>query len=735
MSFINLDKVIGKLRNPNNSIFERKEAAKLLSQSGSEAAVDALIDFLPDPTLRLDVVIALGRLAKPKALKYLLTTLFDSVDEVKLEIIRAIRKIGDSKIVGPLIQFFKQETNENVMAATFILISQYGNLETVSQIIPMSLKAQYTSVQILTLKYLHEQGDKRLSNMVYPLLFTDDPKVKAMAGEVLWKFEGLTLLKKLNYILIKTKDLKKRLDVAYVYGELGMIDEVAPLVYTLTNDTTEPLRIEILKALRKIGDVRALKPIAKLLFSSTEKVMAECLETLSYFNRPEIPKIVSRFLQHKSEIVRKAAMEAFSRIVTPMDLQTLKGFFNSEDNDNLIYVISIIGNLEIMDDDIRNFLKKNLKHENNEIVINTCQTLGKLKDNSLLELIMENFNHESDEVRTNAIKASSKIGDDRILTKIAELYKTDKSNKVRATIINTMGDFGKKTFMSTVREALGDMDARVRSNAIEAMEAMGGEEIVDYIFPLIDDENNRVKANAAKTLWQFGGIRMIGVLEKMLLREKDKWQRASAAFSLGEIGALQVVKPLILAIKDEEDCVRANVVKALGKTKSREVVPEIINCLKDPSERVREEAVIGLGTIGGLKILDPIIEYLRDHNEHIIMDKIFDSIEGCVDNNFLMPLTKLVQDEGGLIKILATKLLADIGEEYTIPILKELLDDGNVNIRTTAEISIRKILDKTKIQKEIEKEKQKEKEQEEKAKKDKENEEEGSGDNETKTKE
>jgi HEAT repeat protein len=61
---------------------------------------------------------------------------------------------------------------------------------------------------------------------------------------------------------------------------------------------------------------------------------------------------------------------------------------------------------------------------------------------------------------------------------------------VRATIINVMGDFKKKSFMSTVREALKDPDARVRSNAIEAMETMGGEEIVDYIYPLLEDENN-----------------------------------------------------------------------------------------------------------------------------------------------------------------------------------------------------------------------------------------------------
>ncbi len=702
MSFINLERVIEKLRNPNNSLAERKEAAKLLGQTGAEAAVDALVDFLNEPAMRVDVVQALGRLAHPKALKFLLTAIFDADTDAKLEIIRALRRIGDLKAMGPLLQFYLQEKDENVKSAAFILITQYGSFDDVFNIIPGSLKSEHKNIQMLALKYLYDAGDARAAHLLYPLLFHEDPKIKSTAGEVLWKYEGQKLLDRLNYVLLKTKDLPKRLDVAYVYGELGIIQEVAPLVYALIHDEDETLRVEVLRALRKIGDVRAIKPIVQVMLQATEKVVAAGLEALSAFNRPEIPKIVSRFLAHKSEIVREAAKAAFERIVTPADLPTVKAFFASEDPRNLVFVIGILGKLNVVDDAILEFLRKMLGHANDDVVIEACRTLGKLRVNKLNPLLIERFRHPNEEVRTAAIKACGKIADESALEPIAGLYKGEASHKVRATIINVMGDFKKKSFMSTVREALKDPDARVRSNAIEAMEAMGGEEIVDHIYPLLEDENNRVKANAAKTLWKFGGIRMIGVLEKMLLREKDKWQRASAAFSLGEIGALQVVKPLLMAMKDGEDCVRKNVVKALGKTNSREVMNDLIPALDDPSEEVRDEAIIALGRVGGLEILEPLVKYLKDHNEHKVMDHIFKSIEKTVDHTFLLPLTRLIQEEGGLVRILAARLLANIGEESTIPVLKELLDDGNVNIRTTAEHAIRAIGARVKAKREAE---------------------------------
>jgi HEAT repeat protein len=90
-----------------------------------------------------------------------------------------------------------------------------------------------------------------------------------------------------------------------------------------------------------------------------------------------------------------------------------------------------------------------------------------------------------------------------------------------------------------------------------------------------------------------------------------------------------------------------------------------------------------------------------------MMEKIYNAIEPKIDETFLLSVTKLMQEEGGLVKMLATRLLATIGEESTIPLLRELLDDGNVNIRTTAENTVRAIRERVKAKKEAEAEEKK----------------------------
>ncbi|HOD40312.1 MAG TPA: HEAT repeat domain-containing protein, partial [Candidatus Wallbacteria bacterium] len=266
------------------------------------------------------------------------------------------------------------------------------------------------------------------------------------------------------------------------------------------------------------------------------------------------------------------------------------------------------------------------------------------------------------------------------------------SNKVRATIIEILGATGDKKYIKTVETALKDTDARVRANAVESLEMLGGEEIVELIYPLFQsDSNNRVKANAAKTLWKFGGIRMVGALENMLLKEKDKWQRASAAFALGEIGAIQVIKSLTLALGDSEDCVRGNAVKALGKTKAFEVINSIIPLLEDPSERVREDCVRALGAIGTPEVLEPLLKFLKQQNDSKLIDLVVDSLMEAIDSRFLLTLSRALSDDLWIIKVVAARLLSKVGNDSTIPLLTELLSDGNVIIRNSAEDSIEQI--------------------------------------------
>jgi HEAT repeat protein len=698
LSFINVESVIEKVKSPNKSVNEKREAVKLLSQSGSELAVDALVDLLPDFTLRLDIVHALGVLANPKSTKYLLATMFESDTKVKVEIVKALRRIGDNKCVGTLIQLFQVEDDEQVKSAIFILITDFGTFDEVYQIVPSCIQYPSAAVQMLALKYLSSKTDERVTSLLYPLMFSTDEKVRVSAAGILWRSEGALLLKRLNYLLLKTEDLHKQICVINIFGALGLVQNVEPLMVTLVKSEDKEIKLACLESLKKIGDKRALGAIIQVIKTDDEDIKAKSIEALASFPEPKVTAALISSLKTTSDKIRAAAMGSLEKLITPADMANLKKYFGTPDDNIRLFICKSIAKIKFVDDEVTNFIKDSLRSENENVLFEALNAVTSLEAQNMLDLVMMHFRHQSENVRVCSIKTAGHFKDKKCIDIIVDCYKTDASNKVRATIIEILGESGDKKYMKAVEAALKDTDARVRANAVEALEKLGGEEIVELIYPLFQsDSNNRVKANAAKTLWKFGGIRMVGALETMLLKEKDKWQRASAAFALGEIGAIQVIRCLTQALSDSEDCVRGNAVKALGKTRAGEVISSIIPLLEDPSERVREDCVKALGAIGIPEILDPILKFLKQQNDPKLIEMVVEALMEPIDSRFLLTLSRALSDDLWIVKVVAARLLSKVGNDSTIPLLTELLSDGNVIIRNSAEEAIESI--KRRIQK------------------------------------
>jgi HEAT repeat protein len=150
-------------------------------------------------------------------------------------------------------------------------------------------------------------------------------------------------------------------------------------------------------------------------------------------------------------------------------------------------------------------------------------------------------------------------------------------------------------------------------------------------------------------------------------------------------------------LSDAEDCVRGNAVKALGKTRAGEVISSIIPLLEDPSERVREDCVKALGAIGIPEILDPILKFLKQQNDPKLIEMVVEALMEPIDSRFLLTLSRALSDDLWIVKVVAARLLSKVGNDSTIPLLTELLSDGNVIIRNSAEEAIESI--KRRIQK------------------------------------
>ncbi|HOD42048.1 MAG TPA: HEAT repeat domain-containing protein, partial [Candidatus Wallbacteria bacterium] len=415
MSFINVESVIEKVKSQNKSPNERREAIKLLGQSGSELAVDALVDLLPDYTLRLDIIHALGILANPKSTKYLLATMFESDTKVKIEIVKALRRIGDNKCVGTLIQLFQVEDDEQVKSAIFILITDFGSFDDVYQIIPACIQYPSPSVQMLALKYISSKNDERVTTLLYPLLFSPDDKIRTSAANILWRNEGPLLLKRLNYILLKTEDTPKKICVINIFGALGLVQNVEPLMITLLKNDEKEVKLACLDALKKIGDKRALGAIIQVIKTDDEDIKAKSIEALASFPEPKVTAALINSLKTPSDKIRAAAMGSLEKLITPADMANLKKYFTTSDDNIKLFICKSISKIKFMDDEVSNFLKEALRSENEDVLYEALNAVSILEARNLIDMLMMHFKHKSESIRVCAIKVAGHFKDKKCI--------------------------------------------------------------------------------------------------------------------------------------------------------------------------------------------------------------------------------------------------------------------------------------------------------------------------------
>ncbi|MDD2715432.1 MAG: HEAT repeat domain-containing protein [Candidatus Wallbacteria bacterium] len=219
----------------------------------------------------------------------------------------------------------------------------------------------------------------------------------------------------------------------------------------------------------------------------------------------------------------------------------------------------------------------------------------------------------SGQVRKEAVFLARKYKRLEILDALYQSFKSESNEKIRAMTVGTFGEFGDAKVVPWLTQALSDKDPRVRANSIESLEKFQLKDPdLEMIFKCLDDENNRVKANAAMALWKFGGLRMITYMGGILKESSEKWQRASAAYALGEIKSMQGLDYLRMALSDREFEVRRNAVVALGKIGDSEAVDRLRDIFSAEYPDVKKSIIAALGQIGSRKAFEALSSIASD---------------------------------------------------------------------------------------------------------------------------
>ncbi|MEW6713294.1 MAG: HEAT repeat domain-containing protein, partial [Candidatus Riflebacteria bacterium] len=321
--------------------------------------------------------------------------------------------------------------------------------------------------------------------------------------------------------------------------------------------------------------------------------------------RPLVARLINNFLTGAYEQRRESAI-ALSKFkgqcATDFLLQTYE-------SDNIQDFMALaLGNIE--SSKAVQLLIHALNDSQQEVRFNAAQALGMMQNPEALNILLEALNsyiesglspsmpaigdevsHQiffEEEAIISAILALGRIMNWQAISLLKKLLAQEKSPRIRASIIMSLGMMASDKLMPVFQSALRDEDPRVRANAIEAIESIKSGSIVGIIQPYLEDPSNRVRANVAKAIWKYGDYDVSETLRQML-EHKDKWYRASAAYAIGEIKDARFIKELARCLKDEEPDVRRNAANALRKIQFKDAFNHLKPMLDDPNFDVRVE--------------------------------------------------------------------------------------------------------------------------------------------------
>ena len=660
------DEVIFKLNSRN--IKERIEAVIELGELRDPRGVEYLINNLPElhSELRLNIIRALKKI-KDSAASGPLIMVYDETPSqiIRHEIINALLAICDEHSINKLMQIVKDVSEEIYLRVTILKEITKFRLKDSSEIINTTvtlLKDKNVEIRKNALNLINEYRVRNIENYLFPLLKENDIEIRNKALVYLYKTEGEGIVDKvINLLSSNQVDNNDKAKIVEVLGSLR-IEKVVKLLKKLIICNIEVIRKNAIFSLVHTGENGIHEEISKRLKDNSAEVRKSALTALTNLKASMYVKNIIPLIMDKDEGVRKDAVYALKNLISPGDLAKLEPLMKNPNSNVVRAVLEVFADKKYVPAGFFDVINSLYSSDDEKIKKVVIRILGINKDKKAFDRLIMLFSSGGEDIKTDILYNLKEFKSlySILIPALFEKYKDEKSEKIRAVItdIIALGNDREsgRILLYIVRN---ETDSRTKSNAVEALEnyidIIDEVELVNTIMPCLKDNNNRVKANAAKALWTLGGLRMVSMLEDML-RSEDRWQRASACFVLGEIAAIQVVPVLKRCLDDAEDVVRGNAVKALAKCGEIDIVLEYISKYNSETDIVRQAVVYSCRYFNRDETKDFLVDMLEEKNVNI-------SKEAAYSLNFL------IKEDIYLVENISYKI-----EKLSKDIIKILID-------------------------------------------------------------
>lgn len=230
------------------------------------------------------------------------------------------------------------------------------------------------------------------------------------------------------------------------------------------------------------------------------------------------------------------------------------------------------------------------------------------------------------------------------------------------------------------------------------LEAERNPDVIIFIIKILDKYKNE------DTLGVLIDFLILKGVFKEKSEEKYTQARILATKAITNCKDTKAVFPLLYCLNDkhEDYKLRLACAEALGKIGDKYAVSPLIEVVSDEEEKsvyLRESAAFALGMIGDSQAVDPLVSILEAKKGFIdkftyLKERVIEALGRLDSKNSRVfnALKHSLSDESAHIRISAIEALMNLDDERSIPLIKEMLLDRDVEVTKNATIALYNLL-------------------------------------------
>jgi HEAT repeat protein len=346
---------------------------------------------------------------------------------------------------------------------------------------------------------------------------------------------------------------------------------------------------------------------------------------------------------------------------------------------------------------MKTFIKA-LQHKSPVVRKGIVKVLGKSGDLRVIEPLIKAARDKHKPVRYEAITALGRTGDlnaAEFLIRILENKNQDPGMRWRAA--SALGETNQLLAVGPLLNALEEQDGTIRKKAIEALGKIKDQQAIGPLVKMLEDGSSEIRSLAAEALdklswkpeteqeriayymargnWDSLILSGSSAIESLITALEDESinTRVNAMTTLGKIGDVRAIEPLInilkdKILKDEDVTLRETAAIALGDIANARAVEPLIETLKDKRANIRMAAVTALGKIGDPRSLEALIQVVGGKNPAMFGDRnpevqknAVEALRKIEDPRVKTTLIYALEDDDAIVRLQAAEVLDKIG--------------------------------------------------------------------------